>query len=525
MKSTLAALLFAVIFPQSLFAVSGDEALANARTHIGEPYKWGGGHGGYSTGSGVDCSGLVNVSYGEDFGTAQSQSDRSDCETVPDLSSAKAGDTIYFNRRGTSNSVHHVVMVSENDGNGRIMIVEAKCTGTRVYEHPLSDRGDLNTIKNIKRFESCTGAGNFNFLKQAYKDATGETMDQILKSRKKDLDFVFSDPLCVCNDSIMSLFKVDTTFMMKMLNPAVDQVVGSGRMMLEMNKIEESKLKNMKTLNGILSFSDKKLIPKIPNSSGGGGKCSEGNGCEPIDLSSKEGQEKYLHFIDCFENGGTGDYNAKSSVSSASGRYQFTKSTGDEYARKVGCSGDWRGSKDCQDRMFIRFTQDNAKGLQAKGVGINVCSLYLAHQQGVVGYLYIRDGSGTKPKHMRDNYFKNLPKSTQQRLEAEGTSHDMTVLRSEYIKYWQKQLGTDDIFDGGGASFTGGGGEKAGKDGFFSFMRDFLNLITSKRKHWRKGVLLELYHQNATLRRVRGLVDQEAKYSDRVRMEEYQYGN
>lgn len=105
----------------------GDAVVAAARTYLGRPYQWGGGHGAQPGGNpSVDCSGLVRYAYfravGRDVlnGTTYSQVGRSD---VIGAGSARSGDLIFY----SGNS--HVAIF---EGNGRM--IEAQKTGTFVHE-------------------------------------------------------------------------------------------------------------------------------------------------------------------------------------------------------------------------------------------------------------------------------------------------------------------------------------------------------------------------------------------------------
>ena len=487
-----------------LHAGDGAAAVEEARRHIGEPYLWGGGHGNYVFGKGIDCSGLIIQAYKPQGinvdGTTKTMARMDNCPTVSDWHQVEPGDAIIYDR----GHIHHVTMVAMNPGNDGhdIQIVEAPHTGAYIYEHRMYR--SPSKIAIIKRFSECDGqpnasgngkTGGKDYLDEAYHLVTGMSKEELEKDRENDYKYIFVDSLCECNDDIMTLFAMDTKEMLeKHLNPAIDRIIWSVRFLLEMVDIEKKKIEEGKIINALYSYSDKGEM-RIPKPPGTKGKC--GDGCNPIDLNSKEGMEEFLKVIDCMENSSTGSYDAHNDGSGAHGRYQFIPSTAAEYCKKVGngCCANWKNSPACQDAMFAEFTKDNAKGLTAHGVGINTCSLYIAHQQGVAGYLWIT-GRSTNP-----------PAGVESNMRGNGaTGGSLEDVRKNYINFWNNKF-NGDITSGAGGGFNGGG------NGFKDFVNKFLNLISSKRKFNREGVLLEIKESNRYFKKaalgiwLRGLED------------------
>lgn len=82
--------------------------------------------------------------------------------------------------------------------------------------------------------------------------------------------------------------------------------------------------------------------------------------------------------------------NAKAPTSSASGRFQFIKSTWE------GLGYNWadRFNDKLQYEAAEKFTNQNAKGLKAAGCAINFATLYGSHFLGLAGFLKIMRAAG-----------------------------------------------------------------------------------------------------------------------------------
>lgn len=82
--------------------------------------------------------------------------------------------------------------------------------------------------------------------------------------------------------------------------------------------------------------------------------------------------------------------NAKASTSSASGRFQFIKSTWE----RLGYNWADRFNDKLQYEAAEKFTNENAKGLKAAGCAINFATLYGSHFLGLAGFLKIMRAAG-----------------------------------------------------------------------------------------------------------------------------------
>jgi peptidoglycan hydrolase-like protein with peptidoglycan-binding domain len=138
------------------------KVIAKARTQIGVPYSWGGGHGatpgktlgtctGY-TGSilpcpadstvGFDCSGLVRYAFWAGAGIDLARGGNTDSQTqdphvIPILESQRqAGDIEFFGGTDGHHATHHVILYT-----GGNMMIEAQQTGTNVHEVSLRTGG------------------------------------------------------------------------------------------------------------------------------------------------------------------------------------------------------------------------------------------------------------------------------------------------------------------------------------------------------------------------------------------------
>ncbi|KAG0090340.1 hypothetical protein BGZ92_003147 [Podila epicladia] len=123
-------------------AYDANAAIAAARTQIGTPYVWGGGHGPHPGNSrgGYDCSGLVRYALwkggaGDINGSTRTQVN--DRRLIP-ISEAqrRPGDIEFF----SAGNIHHVVLYAGNNG-GRETMIEAQQTGVPVHEVSLRRGG------------------------------------------------------------------------------------------------------------------------------------------------------------------------------------------------------------------------------------------------------------------------------------------------------------------------------------------------------------------------------------------------
>lgn len=115
--------------------------LEKVRSYIGVPYVW----GGTDPNTGLDCSGLVQTAA-RDVGVnlpRVTYDQRHAGIEVNGIKNARPGDLIITNNSG------HVVVYA---GNGRI--IHAPRPGLKVQEAPLSDAGEIVTIRRVMRSAS-----------------------------------------------------------------------------------------------------------------------------------------------------------------------------------------------------------------------------------------------------------------------------------------------------------------------------------------------------------------------------------
>lgn len=115
--------------------------LEKVRSYIGVPYVW----GGTDPKTGLDCSGLVQTAA-RDVGVnlpRVTYDQRHAGIEVNGIKNARPGDLIITNNSG------HVVVYA---GNGRI--IHAPRPGLKVQEAPLSDAGEIVTIRRVMRSAS-----------------------------------------------------------------------------------------------------------------------------------------------------------------------------------------------------------------------------------------------------------------------------------------------------------------------------------------------------------------------------------
>jgi peptidoglycan DL-endopeptidase CwlO len=108
---------------------AGSAAVAAAESQLGVPYVW----GGESPGSGFDCSGLTQWSWGQ-AGVAIPRTSEQQYATVPhaSLSDLQPGDLLfYYNLDGTG-TVDHVAMYVGSGPYGSATIIQAPYTGATV---------------------------------------------------------------------------------------------------------------------------------------------------------------------------------------------------------------------------------------------------------------------------------------------------------------------------------------------------------------------------------------------------------
>jgi len=120
-----------------------------------------------------------------------------------------------------------------------------------------------------------------------------------------------------------------------------------------------------------------------------------------------------------------GSYTAEND-SGAYGRYQFMPDTAKEYAAKLGIKySEWKKPEN-QDKMFAKFTEDNATSLSKSGIPTTEFNLWGAHNQGVKGFKEILSDkplSAVRKKKIA----ANLPSG-------------MEPTKENYIKHWSTKF-------------------------------------------------------------------------------------
>lgn len=147
-------------YPPLPLATRVDDAVRNqilefARKHLGEYYFWGGRSlrdpQNKKVLTGVDCSGLVNLSYRQAGLLIPRDAHEQFMKAVKkDPSELKPADLIFLSKKDTPEKITHVMMYT---GNGRI--IEAPQTGETVREIPLLQRlgKDPKELKNGMEFD------------------------------------------------------------------------------------------------------------------------------------------------------------------------------------------------------------------------------------------------------------------------------------------------------------------------------------------------------------------------------------
>lgn len=342
---------------------------------------------------------------------------------------------------------------------------------------------------------------------EAYKEATGQGKDGLEESRKNDLEFSYTSEKCCCNDEILEIYEEYTGSHTQKVNPATDYLIVSLTLMLEKVDLKIKSLKNLKIINGTYSFSDENGAVKSPQITIEQDTPVDKPECRPLDFSKEEDRDWYLHnFIDKFEAGSsyTADANGDE-AGGAYGRYQFVPDTGASYCQKVNigidCCSVWRsGGADgiaCQDAMFAEFVSMTASELANHKIPLNSCNIYMAHQQGVGGLMWLRGGNiptGLSLETIKTHVTGNVGSQYLASAIAGGVDlNDEQQLRDLYFGYWGTRMGNGDLVSEMGI------GELVSVSDFAEQTENFSSLATNRNQFYREGILLELYRQKEEL--------------------------
>jgi len=336
-----------------------------------------------------------------------------------------------------------------------------------------------------------------DYLSDAYNKGVYQSKSSLEKSRANDLKYNFFDPECCCNNKIMDLFRNETEKFEKRINPAIDIFIESLSKELEQTDLIYKELQNYKVANAIYSFSDLApaqitpayVTPQIPP-----GECL----VKALDFNNETDRDYYMHnIINRFESGGS--YSSYNSKSGAYGRYQFIPSTGASYCAKVGgnCCQVWHSDtpegRECQDKMFIKFTQDNASQLSKYGVPTNSATIYIAHQQGVGGLLWLRGGKNPYNSfaRLKQAIVQNTYGQYQNMAKAATTEDE---LRQAYIGFWNSKFGCD---------IMGNVGNVLPLKDFTEQAYKFNKYVEDIQKLYREGILKEQMNVNYNVERIK----------------------
>ncbi|CAN5570122.1 hypothetical protein BH23BAC1_BH23BAC1_45710 [soil metagenome] len=98
-----------------------NKVIETARSYTGTPYKWGG-----TTRAGMDCSGLVCISYqAAGIPIPRTSAEQSKYGKVSSLESIKEGDLVFFAANKGNGKVTHVGLVTEVKGKNDVKFIHA----------------------------------------------------------------------------------------------------------------------------------------------------------------------------------------------------------------------------------------------------------------------------------------------------------------------------------------------------------------------------------------------------------------
>lgn len=292
-----------------------------------------------------------------------------------------------------------------------------------------------------------TVTANEEYVERASQRTFGVSTKSLSDNRGEDAKFTYApEETCCCKDEILGMFSDRTERENSRVNPATDTMLKS---LAEYEKTIRYAIKqvlNLRQINAMYSYPQ--MVMMRPDTNTSTPTTYSGKGCEPIDPSNPADMDKYLAFMDQFENSASdGAYSLLNEKSGAYGRYQFIPSTAAMYCGRTAtanCCSDWHGSPQCQDEMYAAFTEDNMADLASKGVPLNTCTVYLTHQQGLGGFMWIMGGKNPYSgiSGLQNAIKMNVGEKTWNDLVASGANiEDEEVLRTAYKDFWNKKFG------------------------------------------------------------------------------------
>lgn len=306
-------------------------------------------------------------------------------------------------------------------------------------------------------------------------------------NRDADVKYEHEDETCCCKDKILELFKDRTEAENKRVNPATDTML---KVLAEYEKTIRYAIKeveDLKQMNAIYSMPEIKIMSSVSPDNN-----YSTDGCQPLDFSNEADRELYLATVDRMENGGSGagSYSLHGARSNAFGRYQLMPATASDLCGATppewDCCNVWQTSPQCQDEIFRLLTIRNTQGLLDRGIPLNTCTVYLAHQQGLGGVYWIFGGASpySNIDTLQQVVRNNVGADAWSNAIASGMNiDDPDVLREIYKNYWNQKFGAD-IASSEGTEMT--------PEDFQTASDAFIEYANSQQSLWREGILLEL---------------------------------